>query len=77
MLQQLRFSTDAVALDVLSIHELDRQRQLARIPPIKLNWQIYTNASLLDLGISDPRLIDVIKLSRRDKPMTPLGKLER
>ena len=32
MLGQLRFSTDPVALDVLSIHELDRQRQRARHP---------------------------------------------
>jgi Domain of unknown function (DUF362) len=63
MLNQLRFSTDPVALDVLSIHELERQRQLARIPPIKPNWQIYTNAALLDLGVSDLRLMDVMKLN--------------
>lgn len=62
MLHQLRFSTDPVALDVLSVHELERQRQRAGIPPIKINWQMYTNAALLELGISDPRLIDVIKL---------------
>lgn len=64
-LYQLRFSTDPVALDVLSVHELDRQRQLARTPPVRISWQIYTNASLLELGTSDPRLIDMIKISPR------------
>ena len=39
-----------------------RQRQLARIPPVKISWQIYTNASLLELGVSDPRLIDIVKV---------------
>jgi hypothetical protein len=62
MLNQLRFSTDPVALDVLSILELERQRQMARIAPVKVNWQIYTNAALMDLGVSDPRLIDVLKV---------------
>lgn len=65
MLYQLRFGTDPVALDVLSIHELDRQRQLARTPPVRISWQIYTNASLLELGVSDPRLIDMIKVTPR------------
>lgn len=60
MLGQLRFSTDPVALDVLSIQELNRQRERAQILPVKVSWQIYTNAALLDLGICDPRRIDVI-----------------
>jgi hypothetical protein len=62
MLGQLRFSTDPVALDVLSVHELDHQRQLARVPPVKPSWQIFTNAALLDLGVSDLRSMDVIKV---------------
>src|SRR2546430_10094570 len=36
-LNQLRFSRDPVALDVLSLAELDRQRQAADAPPVKLN----------------------------------------
>jgi hypothetical protein len=62
VLNQLRFSKDPVALDVLSVLELQRQRQAARTPPVKPNWQIYTNAALLDLGVSDLRQIDVLKL---------------
>ena len=52
-LNELRFSTDPVALDVLSILELDRQRQRAKVPfePFKLD--LYHNASLLEIGISD------------------------
>lgn len=62
MLNQLRFSKDPVALDVLSLHELERQRQRARLPTFKINEQMYTNAALLQLGTSDLRLIDVVKL---------------
>jgi hypothetical protein len=60
MLGQLRFSKDPVALDVLSIDEINRQRQLAKIPQPPTNFQIYTNASWLEIGVSDLRKIDVI-----------------
>ena len=61
MLRQLRFSMDPVALDVLSIDELNRQRQLAKIPPVTSNAEIYSNASLLELGVSDLQKIDLIR----------------
>jgi hypothetical protein len=69
MLNQIRVSTDPVALDVLSIHELDHQRQRARLPPVRLSWQIYTNASLLDLGVSDIHALEIIKVdsARREE----------
>jgi hypothetical protein len=63
MLRQLRFSSDPVALDVLSIHELERQRQLAGIPPSQIDWQIYSNASLLELGSMDLRQIDIVRIA--------------
>jgi hypothetical protein len=62
MLRQLRFSTDPVALDVLSIDELNRQRELSKIPPVTSNFSIYTNASLLELGVSDLQRIDLIRV---------------
>ena len=62
MLGQLRFGTDPVALDVLSIDELNRQRQLNKIPAVTPNLQIYSNASLLEIGVSDPQKIDVIRV---------------
>jgi hypothetical protein len=67
MLCQVRLSTDPVALDVLSVQELDRQRRLAKAPPVKVSWQMFNNASLLELGISDPRMIDIIKLDTPNK----------
>ncbi len=58
-LNQLWFSRDPVALDVLAIAELDRQRQEASIPGSKRNIEIYQNASLLELGDSDLKTIRV------------------
>jgi hypothetical protein len=58
-LNQLRFSRDPVALDVLSIQELDRQRQAAHAPTVKPNLKVYSNAALLQLGVDDLRRIQV------------------
>lgn len=58
-LNQLRFSKDPVALDMLSIKELDRQRQAARAPEIRPNLELYDTAALLELGVSDLRRIQV------------------
>src|SRR5262249_43616077 len=43
MLNQLRFSRDPVALDVLSIQELDHQRGAAKAPVLKPNQELYSN----------------------------------
>lgn len=56
---QLRFSSDPVALDVLSVHEIERQRTLADTPSPKTDLQLYANASLVELGVSDMRDIQV------------------
>lgn len=58
-LNQIWFSKDPVALDVLAIGELDRQRQFAKIPSKKIDLEIYQNASLLELGVSDPKSIQI------------------
>jgi hypothetical protein len=60
-LNQIRISTDPVALDVLSIQELDRQRALRGLQAQSNTnvWDIYKNASLLEIGVSDPRRIQV------------------
>jgi hypothetical protein len=62
VLNQLRFSTDPVALDVLSFRELEHQRQLAATSTTKTNLDLYHNASLLELGVSDPKKILVENL---------------
>jgi len=46
-LNQFRLSKDPVALDVLSIKELDRQRTGASAPSNKTHLDLYENASLL------------------------------
>jgi hypothetical protein len=58
-LNQLRFSYDPVALDVLSIRELQRQRQRAGISQPGANLDLYQNAALLELGVNDPARIQV------------------
>jgi hypothetical protein len=58
-LNQLRFSRDPVALDVLSLQELERQRQAVKAPEVRANHDLYQNASLVKLGISDLRRIQV------------------
>lgn len=57
---QVWMSKDPVALDALSIREIERQRQAAKVPSPRLNWDLYQNASLLQLGIQDPRQIQTV-----------------
>jgi hypothetical protein len=58
-LNELRFSRDPVALDILSIQELDRQRRAAQAPPVKPNLTLYSNAALVQLGVNDLKRIQV------------------
>jgi hypothetical protein len=58
-LNQLRFSRDPVALDTLSLTELEAQREKAGIPLSKFSPDLYKNATLLELGLSDVRQIRV------------------
>ena len=58
-LNQLRFSRDPVALDVLSIQELNRQREAAHAPAVKPNLRVYSIAALLQLGTDDLKRIQV------------------
>jgi hypothetical protein len=61
VLNQLRFSRDPVALDVLSLQDINRERELVEAPVPKIS-ELYTNASLLEIGISDPQHIQVERL---------------
>lgn len=61
-LNELRFSRDPVALDALSIKELQTQREAAKAPAIQANFDICNNAALLELGVSDLKKIEVVKL---------------
>jgi len=61
-LNQIRFSRDPVALDVLSLQDLQRQRRSAGAPTIKENLDLYNNAALLELGVNDMKRIDIDRL---------------
>jgi len=61
-LNELRFSRDPVALDVLSVHELEHQREAAHAPTNNPKADLYNNAALLELGTSDVKTIKVRKL---------------
>lgn len=65
-LNELRFSRDAVALDLLSLRELDRQRQAAQDAPTQgqslTNYmELIQNAALLELGAGT---LESIKVER-------------
>lgn len=57
MLNELRISQDPVALDVLSLLEINRQRAKANLAIHDSAFQLYRNAGLMELGESDPSKI--------------------
>ena len=59
MLNQIRFSRDPVALDGLSLKELDAQRRKAKAPNLRPNLELYRNAALLELGVIEPAKVRV------------------
>jgi len=59
VINEIRISKDPIALDVLSIQELDRQRQMSGTAKPKSSMELYDVAALLELGVSDPKRIDV------------------
>lgn len=56
-LNQLWFGKDPVALDSLALQELERQRDIAQVPQPKANRELYYNAELLELGVSNLKRI--------------------
>lgn len=69
MLNELRFSKDPVALDLLSLRELERVRQAARTQvPRETSFtnqlDLLLNASLLELGVAEFQQIEIERPSR-------------
>jgi len=62
-LNQIWISKDPVALDVLAIQELDRERAARKMGAGKPNAELYHNAWMLELGVDDPARaqIDLVK----------------
>lgn len=59
VLNEIRFSKDPVALDVLSVKELERQRQSVGTTQSKPSMDLYEIAALLEQGVNDPKRIDI------------------
>jgi hypothetical protein len=62
VLNQLWFSHDPVALDTLSIKELEHERQVCGANQYPLHLELYSNANLLQLGNNDPAKITVERI---------------
>ena len=65
---QLWFSRDPVALDVLAIKELASERRAAGAPQLKPRLELYANANLLQLGENNLEKIQVEKASQPTIP---------
>jgi len=66
-LNELRFSKDPVALDYLSLRELERVRSLANVPVLREysltnQVELLQNAALLELGMSDYHRIKIERI---------------
>ena len=62
-LNELRFSTDPVALDVLSLYELERQRkEPSKYSSITNVIGVYQIAGIMDIGVSTPRNIRIERM---------------
>jgi hypothetical protein len=65
-LNQLRFSTDPVVLDVLSVQEISAQRLRAAEASRTNRLELFRNAALLELGSSDATRIHLREIKVRE-----------
>lgn len=62
-LNELRFSKDPVALDVLAIADIENARKTNPTDGEKpVKTELYNNAELVELGVADPKRIDVTRV---------------
>jgi len=61
-LSEIRMSRDPLALDSLSIAELEKLRKANDAPKEKINTDLYKNAALLELGIEDVKKIPLRRI---------------
>jgi hypothetical protein len=75
-LNELRFSKDPVALDVLTAGDIAQQRRRESLgaAPRTNRFEIYFNAALLELGVADLRRVRVMAVDdsrEQARPETP------
>jgi hypothetical protein len=59
---EIWLSHDPVALDTLALKELGFERRMMSALNLPMNYMIYTNAVLLQLGVNDPSQIQIQKV---------------
>jgi Domain of unknown function (DUF362) len=59
---ELWFSRDPVALDLIALRELGKERKRLDLPTVNPNLEIYHNAALLQLGVGDTSRIMIEKV---------------
>lgn len=67
-LGEIRVSRDPVALDSLSLDELEKLRKATDAPKVKMNTELYKNAALLELGTEDLKKIEVRRVELGQSP---------
>lgn len=61
-LNELRFSSDPVALDVLSLADLNRARATMGVTVVTNRFELYLNARLMELGADDFKRMDILRV---------------
>lgn len=61
-LNQVWLSRDPVAVDVLALEELNRLRVRDGLTPVTNRFELYLNAGWMELGKSDLRTVEVVRL---------------
>jgi len=67
-LNEIRLSHDPVALDMLALQDLERSRKARSQIELPANAELYKNAALMELGVADPKHIDVTTLKPPQGP---------
>lgn len=62
VLNELRFSRDPVALDVLALQDIEQSRLKEDRPTKPFSSELYKNAALIELGVADLQRIEVIRI---------------
>lgn len=66
-MNEIWFSRDPVALDVVALAEIARQRKIVDAPPIRTVPEIFSNAALLELGYADQNKFRIERLTTSSK----------
>jgi hypothetical protein len=73
VLDQLWFGVDPVAMDVLAVEVIERERKQHGLAGKSADRILYENCSLLELGVSATNRIDVTAMQLAPRPALSTG----